>query len=363
MAGTREARRRTLPVLLAAILAAIAVGAAVPAVRARAKAVAVLARSANIWFPRPFADRVSVREVRPRPGLVADLYLPGLLAPAVVLAPGAGPAGRREPRLVAVARALSGAGRAVLVPELELRHETLLTSDVERIVGAVLVAWAMGGGRPVGLLSFSYGGSLSIVAAEDRRIADKLAFVATFGAYAHLGDVIQGVTTGATVHRGRVVPWKAAPQARDILERAAVQLAPATDRAPLERALLDDDPGGLSPSGRAIYDLLSNTDPFLTPRVLGRVPAAFRETLDRFSPLTKLSRLEAPLFLMQSDIDPSTPPTEALVLHERVPTSRFIRVRHFVHVSVPGSGTPLSERVADLFGAYEFTSWILQAQE
>jgi pimeloyl-ACP methyl ester carboxylesterase len=362
VATRRRAAARALSFFLAALLVAIAVVAAVPSLRARAKAVAVLARSAGIWFPRPFAGRVRVREIRPRPNLVADLYLPGPPAPAIVLAPGAGAEGRAEPRLIGVARALAGAGRAVLVPELELRNETLVTADVDRIVEAVLVAWAMSR-RPVGLLSFSYGGSLAIVAAEDERIAEKLAFVATFGAYAHLGDVIQGVTTGATVYRGRTVAWTPAPEAREILQRAAVQLAPAADRASLGRALASDDPRGLSPSGRAIFELLANTDPQRTPPLLARLPPSFRRTLDRFSPLTQLHRLRAPLFLMQSDIDPSTPPTEALLLHERAPTSRLIRVRRFVHVSVPGSGTPLFARLADLFGAYEFTSWILEAQE
>src|SRR5439155_1642259 len=207
----------------------------VPWLRARAKAVPVLARSVGLAFPRPFARRISVRTVRPAPGLVGDLYWPGR-APAIVLSPGAAPQGKDDPRLVRVARSLAGANRAVFVPQLDLRHQTFDPADVERLVESVRYLRRTDGG-PVGMVGISYGGSFCLLAAEDPTIAGRVAFVAAFGSFDRLIDVVQGITTGATTSTGLVVSWHTVPEATTILRRAAVGLAPADHRAALESAL------------------------------------------------------------------------------------------------------------------------------
>ena len=349
--------------MVSAAVLLVAAGVAVPPVRARAKAAAVLARSIGIAFPRPFAHRVTVRRnVRLAPGVEGDLYTPGR-APPIVLLSGATAQGKDDPRVVRVASSLAGARRVVFTPQLELRHETFQWADVERIVRSVLALRAMEGGVPVGVVGFSYGGSLGLVAAEDPRVAGDLAFVAVFGSFDDLLGVVQGITTGATTFRGRVVPWATVPEARTILDRGAVQLADPEDRAALASALSSGDRTGLSPSAAAIFDLLENRDPTRTGALAARLPPLFRSELARFSPATDIARLRAPLFVMQSKDDPATPPTEALRLRDSVPGARLIVLRYFQHVNPPGRGTPLFGNLADAWGAWRFVSWIVSAQE
>jgi pimeloyl-ACP methyl ester carboxylesterase len=347
---------------LTTLLAVVAVAAWVPPVRARAKAVAVVARSVGIPFPRPFAARVSVRHLHPGPWLQADLYWPGGPAPGIVLAPGGDPQGKDDPRLVRVARSLAGAGRAVLVPQLDLRLRTFEWADVRRIVASAQALRRVTANRSVGLLGFSYGGSFCLLAAEQPDIGP-LAFVGVFGAFDRLLDVVQGITTGATILDGRVVPWTTVPEAHAILRSAALGLAAPADRGPLAAALRNRSATGLDPPARAIYDLLANTDPRMTAPLAGRLPAPFREALDRFSPSTRLGRVRAPVYVMQSLNDPATPPTEAVLFHRSLPGSRLIVLHWFLHVMPPGHGTPLRGYLQDGWGAWKFVSWVLSTQE
>lgn len=335
----------------------------VPPVRAGGKAVAVLARSVGIPFPRPFAHRVVEREVQLGPGLVGDLYDPGRGSPAVVLAHGAAPEGKDDPRIERVARSLAGAGRRVFVPDLELRHERFVWRDVERILGAAAALAREGGGGRVGLVGVSYGGSFCLLAAEQPAARGLLAFVAAFGSYHDLLGIVQGVTTGATTFQGRVVPWETVPEARDILTRAALGLLDPSVRGLVEAALARGERGLLPPPLRPLFDLLTNTDPRRTYRLARRLPAPVRRELRRFSPGPDLDRLTVPLFIMQSEHDPATPPTEALKLHRAVPGSRLVLLRSFRHVEPPGSPGALFRTAPDLWGAWKFVFWVLAAQE
>jgi pimeloyl-ACP methyl ester carboxylesterase len=347
--------------LAALFIVATVVVAAAP-LRARAKAIAVLARSMGLPFPRPFAERVTVMHLHPAPHLNGDLYWPGTPAPGIVLVTGGDPRGKDDPRVIRVARSIAGAGRVVFVPQLALRLQTFQWSDVQRIMESVTTLRRRVPGASVGLLGLSVGGSFSLLAAEQPEIGP-LAFVATFGAYHDILGVIQGITTGATTYGGRAVPWQTVPEARMILDRAAVDLAAPSDRQALAAALGSGDPAGLGADTRSIFDLLTNTDPFRTSALAAALPASFRSTLATFSPATALDRLRAPLYIMHSVHDPASPPTEAYRLHASVPGSRLIVLHYYQHVSPPGMGTPLGGYVADGWGAWRFVSWIMSAQE
>jgi pimeloyl-ACP methyl ester carboxylesterase len=353
---------RRLAWLLAALILAGSVVALVPPLRARAKAVAVLARSIGLPFPRPFASRVSVIHRQMAPDLDGDLYWPGFPAPVIVLASGATRLGKDDPRVIRVAGSIAGAGRVVFVPQLDLRMQTFRWSDVQRIVQSATILRRTLNGASVGLLGFSDGGSFCLLAAEQPEIGP-LAFVATFGSYDDILGVIQGITTGATTYGGRAVAWQTVPEARMVLDRAAVDLAAPSDRQALAAALGRGDPAGLGADARSIFDLLTNTDPFRTAALAGALPASFRSTLATFSPATALDRLRAPLYIMHSVHDPASPPTEAYRLHASVPGSRLFVLHYYQHVSPPGTGTPLGGYVADGWGAWRFVSWIMSAQE
>jgi pimeloyl-ACP methyl ester carboxylesterase len=360
--GRRWARRTAIG--LAILVGVVAVASNVPEVRARTKGLAVLARGAGYPFPRPFANRVTVSRVELAPGVEGDLYDPGVTAPPLMLVPGGAPKGAEDPAMIQLARSFAGAHRLVFVPELELRHQTFAWSDIEALRRAVLVLSERPGSRGrVGLLGLSYGGSFGLLAAEDPAVEARLAFVGVFGSYVDLLHVIQGITTGATTFHGRVVPWTASPDARRILEDAAISLTPATERGALEHALATHDGSGLPPDAAGVFAILEDTDPRRTAELVRALPADMRDTIERFSPSAHLAELKVPLFILQSEDDLATPPTEARSLHEAVPESRLAMVEHFEHVRPGGAGAPIAGRIADAWRAWSFVTWVLRAQE
>ena len=347
-------RTRLLVVALAAVPIVIW---AVPPLRARAKAAVLIAEVAGLPFTRPFAGGVEIETVEVAPRVVGDLYSGRAQAPVIIFVPGAALEGRQDPRVIQAATALARTDRRVFVPELDLYDRTFREADIERIVSAV-VALSSDDER-VGVLGFSYGGSLALIAAQGDRVRGRLAYVATFGAYFDLVHVLQGVTTGSTILDGEEVAFSTLPEAREILTNATLRLASEKDAGALKAALTDES-DAREPSGTdAILDVLSNRDPRRTTELAARLPPRFRAVLERFSPATAIDQLDAPLFILQSKKDAATPWTEAVLLHRAVDGSRLVLLDHFSHVDPPG----LSGLLRDGPKAWSFASWVLSAQE
>jgi len=107
----------------------------------------------------------------------ADLYLPAAGAPqaGIVLVPGAVPEGRRDERLVALARGLARLRFAVLVPELhfsqELRIQPSQTRDVADAFRYLVQRSDLAPAGRAGIAGFSYAVGPVVLAAlgEDLR--------------------------------------------------------------------------------------------------------------------------------------------------------------------------------------------------
>jgi hypothetical protein len=336
-----------------------------PAVQARSKALAVLAEAVGAPFPRPFAPEV--RRVDTTLGDVrGDLYLPDRPAPAVLLVLGAAPQGPADPRAVRLATSLARAGRVVFAPRLTLAQRRFDEEDLDRIVRSVLALEdhpATVG--PVVALGISYGGSYALVAAADSRLRGHLAQVATFGAYFDLAGVIQAVSTGASLIDGRRVPWRGHPQARLVLEHHAAQLAPEGSGDELRDVLAGrDSPDALDPAARAVFELLANRDPARTHELAEALAPESRALLTRFSPATVAPAIDVRVIAMHSTDDPAVPYGELIRLHRALPEARVVTVGSFRHVDLKGGGPggPL-RLVSDLWDAWRFASWLLEAQE
>lgn len=346
-------RKRLLVVAVAAVPVVLW---SVPVVRARAKAVAVLADAVGLPFPRPFAPAVSVESIELAPDVTGDFYAGGEDAPVILFVPGAALKGREDERVIEAASALARAGRRVFVPELYLYQRTLRRADIERLVEVMV---AVSEDDPVGVIGFSYGGSLALLAAADERASGRIAYVATFGAYFDLLHVIQGVTTGKTLLDGEEVVFPTVPQAREILTDALLRLASGEEVEELSRALEIGDDRDLPGHLDAVRDLLTNGDPRRTEELAARLPARFRKMLERFSPASKINELDVPILISQSKKDAATPWTEAVLLERSVDQSRLVLLDHFSHVDPPG----LSGWLRDGPKAWTFMTWVLEAQE
>jgi pimeloyl-ACP methyl ester carboxylesterase len=295
----------------------------------------------------------------------ADLYRPRgfAAAPGVVLIHGANPGGKDDPRIVGLAEALARTGRRVLVPQLSLRFQRLDLTDPVRIREAV--SFLAGPARArVGVLAFSYGAGLTLVALADQpAIQAHVAFVATVGTYFSLLDLLQGATTGTVPYRGTTVRWQPDPQARGLAAQQLEAFLGPTDGAALEASLKTADPTGLAPGPRSVYNLLANRDPSRFNVLAGQLPASLSDRLAALSPAQSINRVTVPVLALHARTDLASPPTESRALIDalkgRVET-RLVLVGNLSHV------TPTVSILRDLRDALrvgDFASTAMRAQE
>jgi pimeloyl-ACP methyl ester carboxylesterase len=334
----------------------------VPGVRAGAKAPALLLEGFGAGVPRPLAADIERTEVE-LDGVVGDLYDAGGGAPPVLLVPGAAPAGRADERVVDLALAVARSDRTVFVPQLSLFEHEIDLDDVDRVARATQ-ALAQRSGGPVVLLGFSFGGSLSLVAAADDRARDVVRLVATFGSYADLVGVVQAVTTGTSVVAGRQIPWEVPDDAAELLPRIARSLVPQDQQDALTAALQESSaPPELPAEAAALHELLVNTDPQRTGPLTRQLGPTARTVLDGYSPATVADRLsEVPVLAAHSRDDPAVPYAELLRLEELLPHARTMTVDSFRHVDLELDGDPLGLG-RDLLTSWSFVRRMLAAQE
>jgi pimeloyl-ACP methyl ester carboxylesterase len=286
--------------------------------------------NAPFHLPATAANRPAARTIQLQPGqgqaattTAASLWLPthGSRLPGIVIVVGAAPLGRQDPQAVQLARALAGASRAVLVPDLALRTSTLDTADLQRITAAfdTLAALPRVDPQRVGLLGISWGGALAVVAAATPPLAAKVAFVATFGAFYDLADLAGAVVTGATIYQGRTVPWHTIPEAQALVRTSLLSLLAPAQASAVQAALADANstvpvPAKLPPAARAVVALLTNRDPAQVARLAAGLPASIQRVRQAFSPAFHLQGLRAPLLALHSTDDPAAPWTESALL-------------------------------------------------
>jgi pimeloyl-ACP methyl ester carboxylesterase len=357
----KEPAKRRLRRAGVILLVLVGIGA-LPPVRDRARALAVVAEALGLPWPRPFAPEVT-RDQTSIGGVVGDLYLPGDDAPALLLVPGAAKQGKDDPRVVRLARTLARSGRTVFVPSLELAERRFVHEDIERLVAAI-DALSQRSGRPVVVLGISYGGSFALIASADERVTSDIEQIAVFGAYFDVVGLIQAATTRTSVVNGRRIPWDPDPRALDVVERYSLRLAPERQRSDLKVAL-EDNTGApskrLPARARAVYDLVTNRDPEKTYVLARKLTPEARRFLSRFSPSSVADEIRAPVIALHSRDDPVVPYGEAERLVRGIPGTKLTSVSLFRHVSL--SGVALLRALPDLIRASTFADRVLSAQD
>jgi len=269
---------------------------------------------------------------------LGDLYLPGERAKAaLVLVPGAAPAGRDDPRLVAFARTLARARFVVLVPEIaNLRVMKVGPGDALQIADAVahLAQGPYGGSAAcVGIFALSYGAGPAVLAALRDDTRTSVCFVVTVGGYYDMTAVTTFFTTGR-YRAGPDVEWRyLQPNAYGkwlFLRNNVERIADLEDRVRLglmaERKLQDlkapiaDLVANLGPEGQAVHALLTNQDPDQVPALIAALPDAVRQDMAALDLKSRdLSALRAQLILIHGRDDAIIPYTESQALAAAVP--------------------------------------------
>jgi pimeloyl-ACP methyl ester carboxylesterase len=261
----------------------------------------------------------------------ADLYATPAARADLVLVPGAVPAGRAHPRVVALARALARAEFRVVVPELAGMRALQVTSDDARILAAVARRLrAEAPERPLGMAAVSFAVGPVVLAVDDGAPVD---FVVAIGGYYDLVETIAYFTTGC-FRRDDAASWRCRqPNAYGkwvfVLSNVP-RIEDARDRRALStiarRKLADPDADvaglvdALGPEGRAVHALLVNDDPDRVPRLVERLPPGIRDEIAALN-LAEVDveawprRGIAPDFvLIHGRGDPVIPPTQSRAL-------------------------------------------------
>ncbi|MCA1569146.1 MAG: hypothetical protein LC798_02265 [Chloroflexi bacterium] len=290
---------------------------------------------------------------------LAELWLPHWAsadrpAGAMLLVFGVNNLGRNHPAIERVADGLARTGVAVLVPD----SRTLLEGRLEvGEIDGVVRAYQLLAARPevdrlrVGIVGFSVGGSLALLAAGDPRISSQVQWVNAFGAFADASSYLAAVSAHA--YRGgdgESVPWTPTPLAREVFLRFMLdQVDDEADRALLDEAYSELILAGERPppgasvrssletdAARAVQSLLAAPTLDEAERAIDELPPGALDFIDAISPGRHLEDLRADVHLMHETEDHHVPFVESRALESALePTGRLkahTEFRLFDHV-------------------------------
>ena len=308
--------------------------------------------------PRRSAIAYRAGEAGEDPDL-AELWLPAWAsaerpAGAMLLVFGVNNLGRNHPAIERVADGLARTGVAVIVPD----SRTLLAGRLEvGEIDGVVRAFQTLLTRPevdrerIGIVGFSVGGSLALLAAGDPRIRDDVRWVNAFGAFADASTYLASVSAHAyRDESASVQSWEPTPLAREVyLAFLLDQVDDQTDRAALDTAfgasILEgrrptpepDLRRGLTTSAaRTVHDLLTAPSLDAADWAIGRLSAESLAFVGAISPVRQLAGVVADVHLMHETQDHHVPFVEsralAAALEARGRLAAHTEFRLFDHV-------------------------------
>ena len=308
--------------------------------------------------PRRTSLPYRATELEAQPDL-AELWLPSWAsadrpAGAMLLVFGVNNLGRNHPAIERVADGLARTGVAVLVPD----SRTLLEGRLEvGEIDGVVRAFQLLAARPevdrerIGIVGFSVGGSLALLAARDPRISSQVRWVNAFGAFADASTYLASVSAHAyRAPGGGAVAWTPTPLAREVyLHFLLDQVDDEGDRDRLEHAFASALLSGERPSAepalrasvetdvaRVVHDLFAARSLDDAQGSIQELPPDSLRFIDAISPVRHLDGLTADVHLMHETEDHHVPFVESRALAAALERNGLLRAhtefRLFDHV-------------------------------
>jgi pimeloyl-ACP methyl ester carboxylesterase len=263
----------------------------------------------------------------------ARLYIPQGVAnpPAMVMVHGVHHLGIEEPRLVALARAMSASGIRVLTPELAALADYQIDSRSIDLIGYSARNLSAETGQKVGVLGISFGGGLSLVAASRPQFEPYIRFVVSVGAHDDLERVSQFlITNKASRPDGTTLEMHAHEYGPLILIYSHLEdFFPPADLNTAHDALrlllwekVDESKKAaalLSPPSRQKMDLLYKHEEEALDGEMKQAIARHHAEMAPASPHGQLGSLHIPVLLLHGSADNVIPPSEMLWLQHDIP--------------------------------------------
>jgi dienelactone hydrolase len=251
---------------------------------------------------------------------------------AIILLLGAGDLPRSD-LAVHFAQALARLGVVVLLPETSgmlAEHLTFDEVDAIRASVTVLADEADVDVERVGVIGLSASGGVSLVAAGQADLRDRLSFVNSFGSYDDARSLLLDVASRSIVVDGHDQVWQ--PEARTV--------------DVVDNALAD---AGLDQAQRA--ELRAGTSRARATQILMGLPPRAAEALARISPSVYLGQIRAHVYLMHDVDDTFIPFTQSRDLVAHAPqglVQRYTEFSIFAHV-IPDRPVPWQTFLPDLW--------------
>ena len=364
----RPARAVLLGILAGLIVLGVIYG---PWVAAQARAVGTLTTAYETpllsWVTRKLTDEPRLQNTTVA-GTAVTIVEPSGEGPwyTVLLINGATEAGRFDNDLLQLATGLARVGHRVAIVDGPDPESGDLSASAEE--DTMRVARALAGSPStrdgeVSLIGLGFGGTLALVAAEDRSLATNVPLVVAVSPLTDLVELGRLVTTG---FHATEEGFTQLPVPRELLDTAANVLVDALPRGPTRDLLaaeiaaalaaeaedgpradpfaaLDDIPDGLlDADAQAMVDLLANDDPEAYDILYRALPDSTRRAIERLSPAHDARRLTARVELAVASDDPLVPFAQAQALEQTAPDMRITVSDAFSSIqSQPGLGSPV----------------------
>ncbi len=289
------------------------------------------------WFtPDPIREEVTYPLASGKG--TADIYrTPGDDArPGVVVFLGVNPAPRDDARVVNLGEGLARAGFAVMIPwSPSMMQDRVDPREPDNLVRAFqfLAEQDYVDSEKVGLGGFCVGASLSVVAASDQRISERVNFVSAFGGYYDIRDLLAQIAANRSFYNSEVGPWDPRSATDRVFVNQIIEGLPSPDeREALDRIFVRREPDAslpetLSPEAQAAYALLrsataSDDDEHLSVEEaqaqIELLPSGLLQDLDRISPSSAVAGLQAKLLIAHDREDDAVPSEESRRLGDAV---------------------------------------------
>jgi len=278
--------------------------------------------------------------------IVANLYRPNdqRRHSGLILAHGAIEGGKDDRALWFAGQSLARAGYVVLVPQLDyLSKFRLHQDDIEVLVAGFqyLARQEFSNGK-IGMFGVCLSAPLALLAATEPSINRDVAVVSSWGGFYNINDWLQAVISERYIDAGRAKPWRPRTVLTEETPKWLIELLPdSSDRVCIGKMLrgnsTDSAKSNLTPSGQAMYELLTNRDPERLKDLWARLDPKIRQTLDSLSPHTKMAQLKTKIAIIHTFTDDVIPWVESCKLAGAIEDVHKIYFRvfgQFYHASI-----------------------------